>query len=50
MLKSDSSDSPTYTNNASLSIYRGVAEVKWDRETRSLSGDSALIQDIEKHM
>jgi len=50
MLGSEGSDSPTYTDNASFSIYRGNSEVIWDSETRSLSGDISLILDIEKHM
>lgn len=51
MLESErESDSPNYTDNPSFSIYLGTAEVKWDSETRSLSGDGALIQQIEKHL
>ena len=51
MLENEShSDAQNYTENPSFSIYRGIAEVRWSRETRSLYGDTTLIQDIQKHM
>ena len=51
MLESESdSGSPDFTDNPSFSIYRDNTEVIWDSETRSLSGDPLLIQDIEEQM
>lgn len=40
---------PDLMENPSFSLYRGEAEVDWDRDGRALFGDSDLIADIRSN-
>ena len=43
-------DDKDYMDSPSFEIYRGDQKAEWDRQTRSLSGDAELVQEIRSHL